>query len=244
MVQRFASSWLSLNPTLSAMKIRYATLCKQGKRRNNEDYLMVVSHPEQSSWMVIICDGMGGHASGEVASKTVAESISRYWDKHLCYRDDMTKVEKACQNAFRTFNQKSRHVEMGTTMVMASIQNEQLTIAHLGDSRCYLLRKEEGCIFQTIDHTSISDGWEVITRSFFTDCPEAVEPDVHQEKLQEGDKILLCSDGIYKFMTPEAWIETLMKEVSLEEIIQMLDNTLEKNGHDNYSAIIVEVTNQ
>lgn len=204
---------------------------------------MVVSHPEQSSWMGIICDGIGGHAHGEVASKTVAESITRYWEKHLSYKDDKTKVEKACQNTFRTFNQKSRHVEMGTTMVMASIQNGLLTIAHLGDSRCYLLRKEEGCIFKTIDHTSFSNGWEVISRSFFTDCPEAVKPDVHQESLLEGDKILLCSDGVYKFMTPEEWIDDLITEASPEEIIQMLDNTLEKNGHDNYSAIIMEVTN-
>lgn len=204
---------------------------------------MVVSHPEQSCWMGIICDGMGGHAHGEVASKTVAESITRYWEKHLSYKDDKTKVEKACQNTFRTFNQKSRHIEMGTTMVMASIQENVLTIAHVGDSRCYLLRKEEGCIFQTIDHTSVSDGWEFIYKSFFTDCPEAVEPESHQEKLQEGDKILLCSDGVYKFMTPEEWIDDLITEASPEEIIQMLDNTLEKNGHDNYSAIIIEVTN-
>lgn len=204
---------------------------------------MVVSHPEQSSWMGIICDGMGGHASGEVASKTVAESITRYWDKHLSYKDDKIKASKACHNAFRTFNQKSRHIEMGTTMVMASIQENVLTIVHVGDSRCYLLRKEEGCIFQTIDHTSVSDGWEFIYKSFFTDYPEAVEPDIHQEKLQEGDKILLCSDGVYKFMTPEEWIDDLITEASPEEIIQMLDNTLEKNGHDNYSAIIMEVTN-
>lgn len=204
---------------------------------------MEVSHPEQSSWMGIICDGMGGHASGEVASKTVAESITRYWDKHLSYKDDKIKASKACHNAFRTFNQKSRHIEMGTTMVMASIQENVLTIVHVGDSRCYLLRKEEGCIFQTINHTSVSDGWEFIYKSFFTDCPEAVEPDIHQEKLQEGDKILLCSDGVYKFMTPEEWIDDLITEASPEEIIQMLDNTLEKNGHDNYSAIIIEVTN-
>lgn len=204
---------------------------------------MVVSHPEQSSWMGIICDGMGGHASGEVASKTVAESISRYWTKHLSYKDDRIKASKACQNAFRTFNQKSRHVEMGTTMVMASIQESLLTIAHLGDSRCYLFRKEEGCIFQTIDHTRISEGWEVISKCFFTDRPDVAEPDVHQELLKEGDRILLCSDGIYKYMTPEALIETLMMEATPKETIQMLDSTLEKDGLDNYSAIVMEATN-
>lgn len=104
------------------MRIEYTTLCKQGKRRNNEDYLLVDSHPEQNHWMGIICDGMGGHSCGEVASKTVADAITGYWTRHQNYKDDETKVKKACQNAFRIFNSQTRHVEMGTTMVMASVQ--------------------------------------------------------------------------------------------------------------------------
>lgn len=81
--------------------------------------------------MGIICDGMGGHSCGEVASKTVANAITSYWTRHQNYKDDETKVKKACQNAFRIFNSQTRHVEMGTTMVMASVQDEMLTIAHI-----------------------------------------------------------------------------------------------------------------
>lgn len=200
------------------MRIEYTTLCKQGKRRNNEDYLLVDSHPEQNHWMGIICDGMGGHSCGEVASKTVADAITSYWTRHQNYKDDETKVKKACQNAFRIFNSQTRHVEMGTTMVMASVQDEMLTIAHIGDSRCYLFRKEEGGLFQTKDHICIQEGWELVSKCFFSDQPKVAEPDIHQEQLHEGDRIFLCSDGVYKSMSPQLLQETLIKEDSVEEI--------------------------
>lgn len=223
------------------MKIEYTTLCKQGKRRNNEDYLLVDSHPDQNSWMGIVCDGMGGHSSGEVASKTVADAVSSYWSKHLNYKDDETKVKKACKYAFRTFNSQTRYVEMGTTMVMVSIQENLLTIAHIGDSRCYLFRKEEGCLFQTQDHICIQEGWELVAKCFFTDRPEVVEPDIHQERLHEGDRIFLCSDGVYKSMSPKLLQENLVKEDSIENIAEVLDGICDKNGHDNYSSILMEV---
>lgn len=166
------------------MRIEYTTLCKQGKRRNNEDYLLVDSHPEQNHWMGIICDGMGGHSCGEVASKTVADAITSYWTRHQNYKDDETKVKKACQNAFRIFNSQTRHVEMGTTMVMASVQ----------------------------------EGWELVSKCFFSDQPKVAEPDIHQEQLHEGDRIFLCSDEVYKSMSPQLLQETLIKEDSVEEI--------------------------
>jgi len=226
------------------MLLRYATLSKQGARRNNEDYLQLIFHPEENSWMGIVCDGMGGHLKGEVASKTVAEAITRYWDGHLNYKDDQTKVEKACQTAYRCFSQKAENIgniEMGTTMVMASIQNEQLIIAHIGDSRCYHFRKEEGCIFQTQDHVKDSFGWEIIARCFFTGRPDVAIPDIHQATLQGGDKTLLCSDGLYKSMPSNILKEKLTEEKSPSEILDELNLLCEKNGDDNYSGILLEI---
>lgn len=151
------------------MLMKYGTLTQKGARRNNEDYIQAISHPEENSWMGIVCDGMGGHSKGELASQTVAETITRYWEKHLNYKDDQTKVKKACQAAYRCFSQRAENIgnmEMGTTMVMASIQNAHLTIAHVGDSRCYHFRKKEDCIFQTQDHVKDSFGWEIVARCF------------------------------------------------------------------------------
>lgn len=225
------------------MEIKYATLCKQGKRANNEDYLLVEHHPEKNSWMGIVCDGMGGHAKGEVASHTVAESIAHYWKEQLDGKDDETKVMDACNEAYRFFNKKCHKIEMGTTMVMASIQDDTVTIAHLGDSRAYILSKgEKNSHFMTKDHLHTSDGYELIAKCFFTNHPEVVEPDVHQEKLKEGDKIILCSDGIYKCMSPALLQKILREGDSLEKIIEALDMNGDKYGKDNYSAIVLEVT--
>ena len=226
------------------MLMRYASLSKQGARRNNEDYIQAIYHPEENSWMGIICDGMGGHSKGELASQTVAETITRYWQKHLNYKDDQIKVEKACLAAYRRFSQKAENIgnmEMGTTMVMVSIQNTHLTIAHVGDSRCYHFRKKEGCIFQTQDHVKNSSGWEIVARCFFTGRPDVAIPEIHKATLQRGDKILLCSDGLYTSMPTDILKEKVMEEKLPAEILDEFDFLCEENGDDNYSGILLEI---
>lgn len=226
------------------MLMKYGTLTQKGARRNNEDYIQTISHPEENSWMGIVCDGMGGHSKGELASQTVAETITRYWEKHLNYKDDQTKVKKACQAAYRCFSQRAENIgnmEMGTTMVMASIQNAHLTIAHVGDSRCYHFRKKEDCIFQTQDHVKDSFGWEIVARCFFTGRPDVAIPEIHQAILQRGDKILLCSDGLYKSMPPDMLKERVMDEKSPAEILDEFVSLCAKNGDDNYSGILLEI---
>ena len=137
------------------MKIRYATISKEGRRSNNEDFFVVMDQQERGRFWGIVCDGMGGHACGEVASETVAHAVSAYWEQHAEERDSEAKVVEACQEATRAIEQKAREVgqaEMGTTMVMASIEGDIVTIAHVGDSRCYLQRPGQGVVYQTPDH--------------------------------------------------------------------------------------------
>ena len=103
-----------------AMKIRYATISKEGRRSNNEDFFVVMDQQERGRFWGIVCDGMGGHACGEVASETVAHAVSAYWEQHAEERDCEDKVVEACQEATRAIEQKAREVglaEMGTTMV-------------------------------------------------------------------------------------------------------------------------------
>ena len=133
-----------------AMKIRYATISKEGRRSNNEDFFVVMDQQERGRFWGIVCDGMGGHACGEVASETVAHAVSAYWEQHAEERDSEAKVVEACQEATRAIEQKAREVglkEMGTTMVMASIEGDIVTIAHVGDSRCYLQRPGQGVVY-------------------------------------------------------------------------------------------------
>ena len=131
------------------MKIKYATISKTGRRSNNEDTFQVVDMPQQDRFMGIVCDGMGGHYCGEVASETVCNAITEYWEKYAATVDCTTKVGLACKKASAAIDSKSDqlgHAQIGTTMVMASIEKDNVTIAHVGDSRCYLLRPGDGLL--------------------------------------------------------------------------------------------------
>lgn len=226
------------------MKIRYATISKEGRRSNNEDFFVVMDQQERGRFWGIVCDGMGGHACGEVASETVAHAISAYWEQHAEERDSEAKVVEACLEATRAIEQKAREVgvkEMGTTMVMASIEGDIVTIAHVGDSRCYLQRPGQGVVCQTQDHVRLSFGYEIVARSFFSNHPEEAIADVMQFPVCPGDRILLCSDGVHKSMESEDLEARMMEEKSLEEILHGFDLSCWKYGDDNYTAILMEV---
>ncbi len=226
------------------MKIHYATISETGRRQNNEDAFRTVNIEDDIRWLAVVCDGMGGHAMGEVASETVSNAIVDFWKKHAHGSDCKEKVERACQKARVALDEQSYsigHVEMGTTMVMASIESDTVTIAHVGDSRCYMQRPGEGLLYQTKDHVRLDFGWEVIDRCFFSYRHEVNVPDVMQLKLKAGDRILLCSDGLYKGMAPAILLERMMDDKPLDDILDIYDYLCEKQGDDNYTAILIEV---
>lgn len=130
---------------------------------------------------------------------------------------------------------------MGTTMVMASIEGDIVTIAHVGDSRCYLQRPGQGVVYQTQDHVRLSFGYEIVARSFFSGHPEEAIADVVQFPVCPGDRILLCSDGVHKSMESEDLEARMMEAKSLEEILHGFDLSCWKYGDDNYTAILMEV---
>lgn len=122
---------------------------------------------------------------------------------------------------------------------MASIEDDVATIAHIGDSRCYVQRPEEGPFYQSKDHVRLDFGWEIVTKCFFSYRPEVAVPDIQQIKLQAGDRILLCSDGLYKSMAPDILQARMMDDKPLEDILDVFDLLCEKQGDDNYTAILI-----
>ena len=152
-------------------KVRYASFSECGNRRNNEDYCQIVANPDGGHYLFVCCDGMGGHSMGEVASQVVATTICEYWEQ-ASFADG---VESVLQTAFRLASEALdakadvlHKVEMGTTMVLAAIYNDKITIAHCGDSRCYLLRPNVGIVYRTEDHIEQSVWGDYINRSFFS----------------------------------------------------------------------------
>ena len=226
------------------VKIQYATISETGKRKNNEDAFRMISMSDGNRWLAVVCDGMGGHDKGEVASETVADAIVNYWRKAVDEIDSKDKVEKACLKARVALDEcafNMGHVKMGTTMVMASIEGDTVTIAHLGDSRCYLTRPDGGLLYCTRNHIRMECGWEIIDRCFFTYRPEACEPEVVQFKLEKVDRIMLCSDGLYKCMTNKIFLANMMDEKSLDEILDAYRIHCEMYGDDNYTAVLIAV---
>ena len=200
--------------------------------------------PEHNRFMGIVCDGMGGHSFGEVASEAVCDAISKYWQEKSDTPDCETKVVMACKMACNALNQKAcdlSQAEKGTTMVMASIEGGKVTIAHMGDSRCYLQRQGEGLLYQTEDHVRIDFGWEIVERCFFTYHPEIAVPDIRQFTIQRGDRILLCSDGLYKSMAPDILQARILDDKPLEDILDEFDTICQKQGDDNYTVILIEI---
>lgn len=226
------------------IKIQYASISETGKRQKNEDAFRIVGMADGNRWLAVVCDGMGGHDKGEVASETVADAIVDYWRNEVDETDSKQKVERACRKARVALDDSAfamGHVKMGTTMVMASIEGDTVTIAHLGDSRCYLLRPEEGLLYQTKDHIRMEYGWEIIDRCFFSYRPEVCVPDVVQFKLKAGDRIMLCSDGLYNSMAPEILLANMMDKKSLEEILDAYHIHCEMRGDDNYTVVLIAV---
>ena len=225
------------------MRIRYTTFSEAGKRRANQDVCRVIEKPENNNSLMVVCDGMGGHSMGDVAAETVCNAICEYWNSNTHTKDSETKVIEACKAASDALYKRSRVVrpiEMGTTMVMASIEDNIVTIAHCGDSRCYLLRDGE-VVYQTQDHADPHWGSEVVTRCFFSMNTEVAEPEVARFEVQPSDRIFLCSDGVYKAMAPQILTARLQDEKPLEEVVDVIKFMCEKYSTDNYTGILAIV---
>ena len=212
------------------MKIEYTTFSETGKRRANQDICRVVEMPEYNRALMIVCDGMGGHSMGDVAAERVCNAICEFWGNNPDVPDSETKVTDACKAASDALYARSRVVrpiEMGTIMVMASVEGNIITIAHCGDSRCYLLRDGE-VVYHTQDHADPHWGSEVVTRCLFSMNPEAAVPEVARFEIQLGDRIFLCSDGVYKAMAPQILTARLQDDKPLEEVVDVIKFMCEK----------------
>lgn len=228
------------------MNIQYTTLSERGRRPVNEDAFRVSYTPDSERWMGIVCDGMGGHAMGEMASEMVIAKIIDYWGQHMDEQDSEDKVLKACKKASVAMDEKAtllHHCEMGTTMAMVSIEGNTATMAHIGDSRCYLIRKDENgkaqVVYQSQDHHKA--GGVLISRCFFSYKPEIAVPDVAQFEVKTGDRILICSDGLYSCVYPHILVERMMDDKSPEDILDVFDFLCERSGDDNYTAILAKI---
>jgi len=253
---------------MDGLRIQCAGLSDRGlKRGHNEDSLSVV--PDMG--LFIVADGMGGHNAGEVASRQAIESIvdflRRCEDEEFTwpYPHDpgLTECENRLVTAIKLANRdvcnlSLEHQEysgMGTTMVsvMALPEERRVIVAHVGDSRAYLLR--EGRLSQvTLDHSWVSEQlqkniitpeeaknhrWKnVITRALGNKLE--VEVDVFAHDVRGGDVFLLCSDGLSGMVDDREMESILTSHADLEEAIGALIKAANHSGGlDNITVILI-----
>ena len=241
------------------MKIHYQT--DVGKRRNtNQDYVGVFTN-QKGYTLALLADGMGGHRAGDVASHDTVESLGAKWQAST-----ITDSEKAAQWFIQSiqmenetiFARGQEHPElngMGTTLEAVAFFEDQFTVAHVGDSRTYLLRGGE-LLQLTEDHSLVNvlvksgeitkemaanhPRRNVVTRSI--GMPGTVEVDVATHLTIDHDYLLLCSDGLTN-MVDEATIQTtIVSSQTLEEAVERLIAMANDNGGvDNITVLLIRL---
>lgn len=230
---------------------------KQGKRDNNEDYVLFKEEYNPDNRFIILCDGMGGHGHGEVASQTVADTVFEYL-KSLRKEEydsqdlqDAVNVAQSTLTAVNTFDDKK---SMGTTLIVAVINKMNILVGHIGDSRCYLFDENGLKKFRTKDHSKVAEAIdaEILTeeeafdnshKNLLTRCVMAgktnVQIEVDNLQIENNDRMLLCSDGINDAMRDKE-IEESMINRNVTNALDIIDSICSEKSGDNYSAIIVD----
>jgi PPM family protein phosphatase len=237
-------------------------------REHNEDS----AHVDPGFRFFIVADGMGGHAAGEVASamavQTVRETLEQASSEIAAFagqpdeegrKELVTLLETAVRAAHRSvFERGSRETDkqgMGTTLEVVLVAGNEAFIAHVGDSRTYLVR-ETRAVQITTDHTvaevlvlegklSVEEAQMSPLRTILVNAI-GVAPDVGIEmahvQLHEGDEILLCSDGLHDYFPAEQEIaDRLGSRDPDEALLELVELAKERGGHDNITGIVVHV---
>lgn len=249
------------------------------QRKDNQDYFAIKTHVRKvesptgrslhAQGLYILCDGMGGHAGGEIASTLATQTLEQYFETHW---DDGLPDEETIKNGIflannaiydlNVQNMRSGSGRMGTTLVLVLLQGTEVAIAHVGDSRLYRYSRRQGLELLTVDHEvgqrDIQRGIDPVeayshpeayqlTQALGPRDQDFVHPDVAFLEVNEDNIFLLCSDGLTDNDLIETYCQShveplLSSQTSLEQgASQLIELANHYNGHDNISVILIRV---
>lgn len=234
-----------------------------GSRNNQEDSVFPKLNEETiDDRLFILCDGMGGHENGEVASQLVCDVLSAYirehWDEDF-FSDDL--FQDAIDEVFNKINEydSDSFKKMGTTLTFLCLHQGGALMAHIGDSRIYHIRPSEHFIlYKSRDHSLAYDLFmaeeisydelstykkNIITRAIMPGMDRQPKADlVHSTDIQDGDYFFLCSDGMLEQMNDDELLDILCSDMSDEKKREILIEKTKENK-DNHSAFILQIEN-
>lgn len=245
------------------LRLDVAQLTDVGRRReHNEDNMAFVIPKDplvmaNKGALFIVADGMGGHAAGEVASEIAVDTIS-----NMYYQDESDEVDVSLLRAIRRANtsihqraaENMLRTGMGTTCVAAVLRGNIAYIANVGDSRAYLIRgsqvrqishdhswvaEQVRAGLLTEDQARTHTQRNVITRCLGTQAE--VDVDVFHEELNEGDSLVLCTDGLSGLVSDEELSHIIDQFVPQESVYHLVERANENGGPDNITAIVARV---
>ncbi len=235
-------------------------------REVNEDSYYVeipqqVDAPSDGFSMLLVADGMGGQVGGKEASETAVDTIKAHFPKGVEPGEDIGDIEELIHSSFHRANQavfekgRTKNADMGTTLTAAFIRGETAYIGHVGDSRAYHIRgREIGQL--TEDHTLAEDMVRkgkasreevkdspmrsMLTRSIGTGEEVTVDPPA-QIDLQEGDVLLLCTDGLTNLVEEREMLSAIHNTPDVQAACdKLVDIARARGGHDNITVIAAE----
>lgn len=249
-------------------KIKAYNLQELGQRQNQEDFLFpALGKSTPDDRLFVLCDGMGGHEKGEVASATVCETICSTilsaWNPNEALSDEL--FLQALSAAYEALDAKDNSEErkMGTTLTFLCLHTNGATVAHIGDSRVYQLRpaskkSQARIVFRTQDHSLVNDlvkigeiteeeakhhpQKNVITRAMQSCQEHRAKADIaHLTDIQLGDYFYMCSDGMLEEASDENILNVITKpNVTDEQKLEMLRQVTEDNK-DNHTAHLIHI---
>jgi len=208
--------------------------------------------------LLLVCDGMGGAAAGEVASQMAVDSIydalsgAEPQQRDAFARLVRRSVERANEKIFIQSRDNQSERGMGTTCTVAALVDDTLVVAQIGDSRCYILR--DGKLAQVTKDQSLA--WQLIEAGAMTadeakafehaniilqalGVQERVEVVLSQVQLRKGDVALLCSDGLHGPVTDEEILAVLIGEQDLQKAGEsLIGKALDRDGPDNITVVL------
>lgn len=257
----FWEKWFSNKKESLQDELKVVVLTDTGLvRTNNEDnakFIKPSKRQEHLGYLGIVADGMGGHRAGEIASSLAVEIIAeQYYSKA---DDPETGLYLAFSRANRLIWKKAKTNPacegMGTTCTAVVIFNSRICLGHIGDSRLYIFK--QGMLTQlSTDHTYVQ---ELLNQGVIT--PE--EARVHRERnvltrvlgtqyffqadilevpqsFEEGDRLLLCSDGLHDYFSREELAEYLTEPVLGNAAQNLVNTAKQRGGHDNITVLLIE----
>ncbi len=232
-----------------------------GKAREMNQDSYYASETDSELKLYILADGMGGYKGGEVASSLAIESTRKYiqsnFKKIVKEKEEILKlINSAIEYANMMVYEKAQEIQelrdMGTTLDVCLIYNNNIFIGHVGDSRVYRIRKDiirkltsdhsyveklvrEGTISkeQAYNHPKKNMLMKAIG------CRSLVEPDVLYKKFLKDDIVLMCSDGLTNMLKDEEIYEILLKNPE-NPVDALIDKANQMGGYDNITAIIID----